>query len=207
MSRAGGGAGYGRSVARPSNTQVRRAEIVSAMMRVMARRGYALATTAEVAREAGLRQGLIHYHFETKEEILLEVGRRMEALLEARFGVRAALATTPRARLEAFLQAHLDTGEDADLTAVRCWVAMGAEALHGGDVALLYAGIVQRRRETLQALVAAALGNETQRAADVVTALLACVQGLFELGLTVPDVLVSGSASRVATMTARALLP
>jgi len=41
------------------------------MVRVMARRGYGRATIAEIAREARVRNGIVHYHFEDKKEILM----------------------------------------------------------------------------------------------------------------------------------------
>lgn len=58
-------------MARPTNTDARRAEIVEAMLRVMARRGYARASIAAIAEEAGLTAGLVHYHFRNKQAILL----------------------------------------------------------------------------------------------------------------------------------------
>jgi TetR/AcrR family transcriptional repressor of bet genes len=42
-------------------------------MRSMAKRGYAGASVATIAREAGLAPGLVHYYFESKQAILLEL--------------------------------------------------------------------------------------------------------------------------------------
>jgi AcrR family transcriptional regulator len=51
----------------------RRAELVEAAGRVVARDGIAAATTRRIAEEAGLPQGLVHYWFASKDELLEEV--------------------------------------------------------------------------------------------------------------------------------------
>jgi AcrR family transcriptional regulator len=51
----------------------RRAELVEAAARVVSREGVAAATTRRIAGEAGLPQGLVHYWFASKDELLQEV--------------------------------------------------------------------------------------------------------------------------------------
>ena len=51
----------------------RRARIVEAARKLLAEEGYDRVTMKQVAREAGVAQGLIHYYFSGKDEILLEV--------------------------------------------------------------------------------------------------------------------------------------
>jgi AcrR family transcriptional regulator len=68
-----------------------RQRIVQAAWNVIAERGLASLTTRLVAREAGISHGMCHYHFETKDELILAVvdeARRywiipMEALVDA----------------------------------------------------------------------------------------------------------------------------
>jgi AcrR family transcriptional regulator len=50
--------------------------IVDAMRSTVARRGTAGATFDQVAREAGVSRGLLHYYFGSKERLLVEVVRR-----------------------------------------------------------------------------------------------------------------------------------
>jgi AcrR family transcriptional regulator len=50
--------------------------IVEAMRVSVAARGIAGATFDHVAREAGVSRGLVHYHFGSKERLLVEVARR-----------------------------------------------------------------------------------------------------------------------------------
>jgi len=56
----------------------RRGQIVRAAAAVLGRQGYGDTSLKDVAREAGVAPGLLHYYFESKQELLLEVVVRME---------------------------------------------------------------------------------------------------------------------------------
>lgn len=62
-----------RAPRRRPDADGRRAELVEAAGRVVARDGIAAATTRRIAEEAGLPQGLVHYWFASKDELLEEV--------------------------------------------------------------------------------------------------------------------------------------
>jgi TetR/AcrR family transcriptional regulator, transcriptional repressor of bet genes len=109
---------------RPSNREQRREEIVGAFERVLAAHGYAGATIAAVAIEAGVAPGLIHHHFENKEELL---GALLRELL-GRFRQRVAHEQSGD-KLIAYVEGALRLDERADVTAARCWVGVFAEAV------------------------------------------------------------------------------
>lgn len=46
------------------------AHIVAAAIRVLARQGYAKTSLMDIAREAGMSKGAVHYHFPTKESLI-----------------------------------------------------------------------------------------------------------------------------------------
>src|SRR5438876_11736827 len=56
----------------------RRGQIVRAAAAVLGRQGYGETSLKDVAREAGVAPGLLHYYFESKQELLLEVVVAME---------------------------------------------------------------------------------------------------------------------------------
>lgn len=58
--------------------------IVDAMRDSVAKRGAAGSTFEQVAREAGVSRGLLHYYFGTKERLLVEVVRRDSEIRVAR---------------------------------------------------------------------------------------------------------------------------
>lgn len=64
----------GERVARVSVDQ-RRSDLVDAAFRVMARTGIAKATTRAICAEAGVRQSVFHYSFNSKKELLQELVR------------------------------------------------------------------------------------------------------------------------------------
>lgn len=46
------------------------AQIVQAAIRVLARQGYARTSLMDIAREAGMSKGAVHYHYPTKEALI-----------------------------------------------------------------------------------------------------------------------------------------
>lgn len=193
-------------MARPSNRNERRREILDAFRQVMAERGYAGATIAEVARVAGLRQGLVHYHFESKLAILLalldELARGIEARTAARFS-----GHSPKEALAAFIDAHVAPGEDADPSAVACWVTIGIEAVRQPEVRGAYAEAVGAELQRLELLVSSCLldrGRPTDQAPVIGAAIYAGIQGAYQLSTTVPELVPRGfSAPSLHALAAR----
>src|SRR5688572_12254121 len=144
-------------MARPSNTEKRRAQIVEGLLRVIARKGYGGATVPAIARAARLAPGLVHYHFASKEDILLALFERLRDVLDDRYRRRLARAgRDPRARLQAYLDAHLALDLDADPSALAAWVAVAAEAVRRPALGALYRRALELRRRTLAGLLRAA---------------------------------------------------
>lgn len=108
---------------RPSLRAQRRTELITAFARVLARHGFAGATIAAVAAEAGVTPGLVHHYFTDKRELLLA----LVADLLARFRRRGRAYATDD--LDAYIAAALALDGSADLIAARCWVGVFAEAV------------------------------------------------------------------------------
>lgn len=110
---------------RPSNREERRRQILAAFAHVLADHGFAGATVAAIAQEAGVTPGLVHYHFESKAELLealvAELVRGFRERVHDREGEGDALG--------AYGDAALALDERSDRTAARCWVGVFAEAL------------------------------------------------------------------------------
>jgi len=193
-------------MARPSNTEARRVEIVDGLRKLMARRGYDGASVAEIARAAGLAPGLVHYHFDDKREILLA----LVATLAREAGERADRAVqragaSPLERLEAYLDAFLSLERDPDPEAVACWVAIAAEAIRDPKVRRAFASALADTGAVLERLVAeASPGSRGAKASAA--ALLASMQGYFLLSASAPELIPPGSAASVSRRIARALV-
>ena len=185
---------------RASNTTVRRAQIVDGLLAVMAREGYERASVARIAGASRLTPGLVHYHFESKGEILValvgELERRVSQRVEARLARVSAGAA--RVRLAAYVDAHLATGAGADAAAVACWVAIGAEAIRQPEVARAYRAVLERAVDRLAALVRAVLvedGRATRGARAMAAAIAATIEGAYRLAAAAPGVVPAGSAA------------
>jgi len=192
-------------VARPSNTEERRQQIVQGLLRVMAERGYERASIAEIARAAGLSAGLVHYHFTQKQEVLLALVEQLAARSGER--VRSRLERTKggaRAQVDAFLDAFLATGEDADPDAVAAWVTISAEAVRQPEVRAAYEKVVRADLAGLEELVGAVIGR--RRARVVAAGLFAAVQGYFVLAAAAPELIPAGSAASTVKRMAAGLL-
>ncbi len=191
-------------MARPSNTEERRRQIVLGLLAVMSERGYERATIQEVARAAGLSPGLVHYHFHDKQEILLVCVDELAARVRARALARITRASCPRAKVEAFLDAYLATGKDADPAAVAAWVTISAEAVKQPEVRAAYEKVAREDLERLEGLVAEVIGK--RRARGVAAGLFAAIQGYFVLAAAAPGLVPKGSAAATAKRMAQGLL-
>jgi TetR/AcrR family transcriptional repressor of bet genes len=103
----------------------RRAQITEAFARVLAAHGYAGATIAAVAEEAGVAPGLVHHHFADKADLLASLVKELMGRFRRR--TRAIDATTNP--LAAYGAAAVRLDDTADAIAARCWVGVLAEAV------------------------------------------------------------------------------
>lgn len=184
-----------------ANTEHRRAAIVAAMLPVMARHGYEKATIQAIAREAGLTPGLIHYHFKSKQEILVSLVQGIVEFARARFEQAAAKAGGPSERLRAYIEARLGLGAGAAPDMVAGWVMVGAEAVRQPEVRALYQQAVAAELAELTQLVADCCA-ERRRSADGAAALaaglVALMEGAFQLSSAAGGVMPAGYAADAA---------
>jgi AcrR family transcriptional regulator len=78
-----------------ANPEDRRAHLLRAAYRVMARDGVHRAPLQEIAAEAGVSKGLLIYHFQTKDGLVLAALEWVLATTEARIRGRLASTTDP----------------------------------------------------------------------------------------------------------------
>jgi AcrR family transcriptional regulator len=85
----------------------RRALIVRVAATLFRERGYSSTTVREIAVEVGLSSGALFHHFNTKEDILLEVVAAGLQGCMATINAVLLTAKTPRERLHGMVQAHM----------------------------------------------------------------------------------------------------
>ena len=98
------------AVAQVTEEPGRRGEIIRAAARVLGRIGYSESSIKQIALEAGVAPGLVHYYFTSKEELLVAVVHELEREMVADWQSAVAGIDDPLERIVAAL----------DHTAVRC---------------------------------------------------------------------------------------
>jgi TetR/AcrR family transcriptional repressor of bet genes len=195
-------------VTRRSNTAERRAQIVEGLLVVMSREGYEGASIQAIGKAAKLAPGLVHYHFETKLDVLKELIGVLVTSLEARYRARLEGAHDPEARLAAFIDAHVALGQDADPRAVAAWNVIGAEALRHPEVRVLYRNALARTLSEMRKLVRAVLaaeGRKTTETGHIAAGLLSAIEGAYRVAAAAPKGLPRGYAAPVLRRMARGL--
>lgn len=195
---------------RPSNTEQRRAQITQGLVKVMARHGYDGASIADIAKAARLTAGLVHYHFENKQEILLAALRELVAHHDANLEARLERAGgDPISEVAAFIDFHLGLGADADPEALACWILLSGEALRQAKVRVAF----ERALESMAARIAEVVqrGREQRvfacdSAVAAAGALVATIQGYFVLAATARGTIPRGSAASSTRRMAEGLL-
>lgn len=176
---------------RPSTRDLRRAELLAAFRRVLAREGYDGTTTAAIGAEAGLAPGLVHYHFADKEALLLALTEQLGAETLARLPD----AGPPAERLFAALDHLLGLGAHADPVALACHVVILAEALRRPSVRVAHAaGVHQLSSWFTQRFVE--IGHP--HPADAAASLIVLIEGLYVMHSTVPGLVAAGSGVTTA---------
>jgi TetR/AcrR family transcriptional repressor of bet genes len=186
---------------RRTNTDSRRAEIAAAMLSVIASQGYEKATIQAIARQAGLAPGLIHYHFENKQAILVASIETMADAARARYDAILGADTGPRERLLAYLHARLGLGSGAAPEAVAAWVMIGAEAVRQEEVRVVYTRVVAEELAFATTLLADCLraqGREPRAAGEIAAGLLALATGAFQLASAAGAAMPKGYAAAAA---------
>jgi TetR/AcrR family transcriptional repressor of bet genes len=186
-----------------TKTAERRVQIVDALAVVMARKGYDGATIGDIGLQAGLAPGLVHYHFKSKQEVLLALLDQLRERHAAR--VNAALAEAGASaleRLDAFIDAHLSLGQHADPVALSCWILLSGEALRQGEVLPRFAAVLAESVEACRSILA----NLPCQGEMAAPAIVAAIQGYLLLGSTARAVVPKGSAADAVKLMARGLL-
>lgn len=153
-----------------------RTQIMAAAYRLLAEKGYDAATMKEIARAAGVAPGLIHYYFDSKDQLLLEV--LSEAAERYIKGMeRLTTSTAAENLLEVtFSEPRQRVNQEPEWYRLRCELfALGLRNSHlrPGMTSMLAAG-----RRCISEVVNKIAGDEAVDSSAIAAILLACFDGL-----------------------------
>jgi len=118
----------------------RRQQIITGASRLLARKGWAATTFADICQEAGISNGVLTYHFKDKDEILLAVLERVSQTSTDRFFSLLQEHTSWQEKLKLIVQSSLSsTEEERELSRLN---------LHLLSLAAQRPEIAQRLRQT-----------------------------------------------------------
>ncbi|MEZ4220632.1 MAG: TetR/AcrR family transcriptional regulator [Polyangiaceae bacterium] len=164
---------------RPSKRAERRVQILEAFARVLADHGYAGATIAAVASAAEVAPGLVHHHFESKEDLLSSLLQRLVDDFRRRTRGFEDETANP-AGVFAYVNAALVLDERADVIAAKCWVGVLAEALRNPTLFARVRRMLDTEVDVIAERSRGALGSREA------SAVLAFVLGALVLGAFAP---------------------
>jgi TetR/AcrR family transcriptional repressor of bet genes len=165
---------------------IRRAALVEATIAEIGSTGSLDVTVAQIARRAGMSSALAHHYFGGKEQIFLAAMRHTLTVYAA--GVRGALAmaTGPRARVEAVVRASF-AGSNFRRDVVAAWLNFYVLAQVSGDARKLLSVYQRRLRSNLTHDLRPLVGTRAPVVADRIAALIDGVYLRQSLGLGQPD--------------------
>ena len=185
-----------RRVVRP----LRREEIARATIRCLARDGAGRLTMKQIAREAGVAQGILHYYFADKRAMLVAALETVMADLDRRVLQHARGSRDARVRLRALVRACLATAvtqRELWIVFVEFWGAM----MHDAALRRVNADLYARIRRVLAGEVTRGVRAgcfRPVRADHAAALILAVVDGL-SLQLTFDPARISAAvAGRIA---------
>lgn len=194
---------------RKASKEVRRLQLIEATIDSLAKRGYAETTMANVADGAGLSRGIVNFHFESKERLLVATLQHMADEYAAHW--RAALAKAgedPARRLTALVAADFDRAicNRRKLTA---WGAFWGEAKSRSTYRALCGARDEAYQEVLAGICRALIaeGGYDADPKETALALEAMLQGLWLLLMLADSGLTRQAAHKAAVSLLQARFP
>jgi len=154
---------------------IRKRELIEAAIAAIHARGSLEVTVSEIARRAGVSQGLAHHYFGSKEQLIVSAMRHL--LNEFGAAVRVALrkAGSPRDRVSAIIRCSLGP-EQFDPQTVSAWLIFYVHAQRSPEARRLLSIYTARLNTNLRHALRPLIGS---RAPDVAEAISALIDGFY----------------------------
>jgi AcrR family transcriptional regulator len=133
-----------------SNT--RRAQLTRAAYKVVGQKGYYDFTIRDIAREAGLSTGLVHYYFKNKEDLLLNLLKEMNADLKYYLNKALTVLSDPRDKLLTFCDQAFDL-VDREKAYFHVLIDFWAQMNHNNRIRQANVKLFQSYRDEISAIL------------------------------------------------------
>jgi TetR/AcrR family transcriptional regulator, fatty acid metabolism regulator protein len=145
---------------------LRRSQLTKAAYKVVAQKGYNDFTIKDIAEEAGLSTGLVHYYFKNKEELLFKLLKEMNSNL--RYNLKKALTelTEPKDKLMAFCNEAFDL-VDKEKAYFHVLIDFWARINHDARIRQANVKLFQSYRDEISSIIEEGIAKGVFAAMDV----------------------------------------
>ncbi|MGP1353100.1 MAG: TetR/AcrR family transcriptional regulator [Parasphingopyxis sp.] len=164
-----------------------RDRLIDSAFHVVARDGLDAASVKAIAADAGVKPGLLHYHFATKDEVLeAAVERGLSAYLD---DLAALLATEPPERVLGAYSAFIRNNLDAHRDLFRVRLGLAVRAMNDPDLGAKLAAANGRALDSMAQIIAAHKGAKRagKKHLAVARTIKAAFEGMMLSWLSQPD--------------------
>lgn len=151
-----------------------RRQVLEAAIEAIAERGYAQTSVSDVARAAGMSKGAVHYHFESKDDLIAQVAKHCAREMQARVDEAWDTATAPTDKIRRALSEMRNVARGQG-PVVRVFASLLSQGVHDEKLKrMLQEMFESTRRGVAEKIVAAlpALGLKPKIPAHVIPRLL-----------------------------------
>lgn len=183
--------------------------ILGAARTCLGERGYAATTIAEIAAEAGVSRGLLHYYFKSKEDLFAQVVRASSEihleLVQSMFAQSKSADDLASGLVDA-LRAIVDSDPTYINLALECWTVARESPLVARELEDLYRQVREAFREGLAEAMARGVVAPTIPLDGLAALLVGITDGLVWQFLIHPELAADEAMWEALEMAVRALL-
>ncbi|MCP4902040.1 MAG: TetR family transcriptional regulator [bacterium] len=183
--------------------------ILAAAVTVLSREGYAATTISQVAAEAGVSRGLLHYYFKSKEELLAAVVRaNVETSLELVANMFSSVASLEKLAegLTKALRGMIQDAPEFFILFFESWALGRQSPLMASELQTLYRRFREAMAEGLSDLVEQGILPASLSVDGAATVLTALVDGLGLQLITEPELITEEPIWKTTERTIRTVL-
>ncbi|MET3698439.1 TetR family transcriptional regulator [Bacillus oleivorans] len=165
-----------------SKKEDKRQLLIDAAYKVFARKGYANASIKDIANEAEITPGLVHYYFKNKEEILFAVQQKIQSHYHQKYDGDEKYSLSP---FDVFKEIKERSDKEPDWYRLRYEIfSLG---LKNEGVRKEAASILKSGRDSLSEPLKHIVGQQYDDSTEMAGILLACFDGLALQKIVDPD--------------------
>jgi AcrR family transcriptional regulator len=146
-----------------TTVEERRTEILEMTCEVVIERGFAATRVSDVANKLGVSTGLIHYHFDSKDQLLAEAFQYAAAIDLARVAAEIESASSPLAKLDKVFKLYSPAEAESGWM---LWIDGWGEALRSPALKKISQDLDLHWKQALESVIREGVADHSFRCSD-----------------------------------------